>query len=112
MLRAKVIISEFSSSERPYCMKKNLLLILIWLHFPWIIPGSYCQNIDSGSKLINKHIITGADQLGDFLPKLKGKKIALVANQSSVIGQTHLVDTFLTYGLDIKKIFCPERYET
>jgi len=31
------------------------------------------------------YIQTGADQIGSYLPKLKGKKIAIVANQTSVI---------------------------
>ena len=43
-----------------------------------------------------------------YLPLLKGKSIAIFANQGSVIGATHLVDTLLKEGIIIKKIFSPE----
>jgi uncharacterized protein YbbC (DUF1343 family) len=47
-------------------------------------------------------------QLHSFLPKLKGKKVGLVVNQTSTIGSTHLVDTLLKLKVNIKLIFAPE----
>ena len=35
-------------------------------------------------------------------------RFAVVANQTSMVGNTHLVDTLLSLGADIRKIFCPE----
>ncbi len=35
-------------------------------------------------------------------------RFAVVANQTSIVGNTHLVDTLLALGADIRKIFCPE----
>jgi len=35
-------------------------------------------------------------------------RFAVVGNQTSVVGNTHLVDTLLALGADIRKIFCPE----
>jgi len=35
-------------------------------------------------------------------------RCAVVANQTSMVGNTHLVDTLLSLGADIRKIFCPE----
>jgi uncharacterized protein YbbC (DUF1343 family) len=55
-----------------------------------------------------KQIITGAERTILYKPILKNKTIALVANQTSVVGNRHLVDTLLTLGANIKKIFCPE----
>ncbi len=43
-----------------------------------------------------------------YVDYLKNKRVALLVNQSSTIGKTHLVDTLLKLGIDIKKIFCPE----
>ncbi|MDO4692951.1 MAG: DUF1343 domain-containing protein [Porphyromonadaceae bacterium] len=45
-----------------------------------------------------------------LLPKLRGKRVALMANQSSVVGQrqTHLLDTLLSSKVRVKKIFVPE----
>jgi uncharacterized protein YbbC (DUF1343 family) len=50
----------------------------------------------------------GADQLDLLLPKIKGKRVALVVNHTSRVGKTHLVDTLLSRGVDITKIFGPE----
>lgn len=56
----------------------------------------------------SKPIILGAERLDLYLDSLKGKRIALVVNQTSMVGETHLVDTLLSLGIDIKKIFAPE----
>lgn len=53
-------------------------------------------------------IITGAEQTALYFPLLKGKRVACVVNQSSVIGNTHLVDSLLNSGITLKKIFGPE----
>jgi len=50
----------------------------------------------------------GAERLDLLLPKLKDKKIALLVNQSSVVGNTHLVDTLLALNINVVKIFSPE----
>ncbi|MBC7873156.1 MAG: DUF1343 domain-containing protein [Ferruginibacter sp.] len=55
-----------------------------------------------------KAIQTGADQTGKYLPYLKGKRIAILANQTSVIGETHLVDSLKSLGVNIVKVFGPE----
>ncbi len=58
---------------------------------------------------INKNnILTGAERTGLYFPLLKGKNIAIVANQTSLIKNTHLVDSLLHAGFIVKKIFCPE----
>lgn len=56
----------------------------------------------------NTTIKTGADKTNEYLPKLKGKRVAIVANQTSVIHKTHLVDSLLSLGVDVKKVFSPE----
>lgn len=50
----------------------------------------------------------GAQQLDILLPQLKGKKIALVVNNSSLVGKTHLVDTLKSKGINIQFVFAPE----
>jgi uncharacterized protein YbbC (DUF1343 family) len=56
----------------------------------------------------NRSIRVGAEQFDTYLPLLKGKTVAVVANQTSVIGQTHLVDTLLARGIRVVKVFAPE----
>ncbi|TSJ45876.1 DUF1343 domain-containing protein [Fluviicola chungangensis] len=43
-----------------------------------------------------------------YLDSLRGKRIAIVANQSSLLGTIHLVDTLLSLGIQIQKVFAPE----
>lgn len=56
----------------------------------------------------NKVITPAADQLEAYLPLLKGKKVGLMGNQTSVVGEEHLVDVLLREGVDIKFAFAPE----
>jgi len=53
-------------------------------------------------------IIPGAERLDQYLPLLKGKNVAVFANQTSVVGTSHLVDTLKKKGVQIKVIFGPE----
>ncbi len=46
-----------------------------------------------------------------YLPLLEGKRLGIVANQTSLIGRTHLVDSLISIGggeIMIRKVFCPE----
>lgn len=53
-------------------------------------------------------IIPGDSRLDSYLPLIEGKRTGIVANQSSVIGNTHLADTLIGRGIELVKIFCPE----
>ncbi len=53
-------------------------------------------------------IITGAKHLNSYLPMLKGKNIAVVANQTSLVDGIHLVDTLLARSVTLTKVFAPE----
>ena len=53
-------------------------------------------------------IIPGAERMEQYLPLLRGKRIGLFANQTSVVGNTLLVDTLQKSGINIVTIFGPE----
>jgi len=53
-------------------------------------------------------IKTGAGQTEKYMPLLAGNRIAIVANPTSVIGKTSLVDSLKSLGINIVKIFGPE----
>ncbi len=59
---------------------------------------------------LSAQVRVGAERLDLLLPLLEGQKVAVMANQTSIIGEckTNLVDTLFTLGVDIKKIFVPE----
>jgi len=52
--------------------------------------------------------IPGAYQIELYRGMIEGKSVAVVANLTSVTGQTHLVDNLLSIGIDIRVIFAPE----
>ncbi|MFA9221708.1 MAG: exo-beta-N-acetylmuramidase NamZ domain-containing protein [Sediminibacterium sp.] len=51
---------------------------------------------------------SGASQTDSYFILLANKRVAVVANPTSVIGKTHLVDTLLSSGIQVVKIFAPE----
>jgi len=68
--------------------------------------------ISCGNPVLNNSntspIKTGAEQTEKYLPLLKGKRVAIVANQTSIIGKTSLVDSLKSLQVNIVKIFGPE----
>ena len=58
--------------------------------------------------LFSQSIKVGAERMEDYLSLLDGKSVGVVANPTSRVGNTHLVDTLISEGVDIKAIFCPE----
>ncbi|MFK5889738.1 MAG: DUF1343 domain-containing protein [Flavobacteriaceae bacterium] len=99
-------------------MLKNTYFFLVSLVLLGLVSCNELSSknsvVKTNSKKINtKSIEVGASQLNDYLSLLKNKKVAVVANQTSVIFKkdttfTHLVDSLLSLGINIKKVFAPE----
>ena len=56
-------------------------------------------------------ILPAADRPDAYLPLLRGKKVGLVVNQTSILTQKeniHLVDFLLKEGIKVQKVFVPE----
>jgi uncharacterized protein YbbC (DUF1343 family) len=53
-------------------------------------------------------IKTGAERMNVYLPMLKGKRVGIFANHTSLVSTSNLVDTLMKRGVDIKVIFGPE----
>ncbi len=53
-------------------------------------------------------VIPGAERIAVYVPLIKGKRIGIFANATSMVGKKHIVDTLLKLGIDIKMIFGPE----
>lgn len=58
--------------------------------------------------MVNNEVQVGAKQTAKYFPMLKGKRIGMVVNQTSVIDGKSTVDSLLLAGLDLKTIFSPE----
>jgi uncharacterized protein YbbC (DUF1343 family) len=76
-------------------MKRNMM-----------IAGFYFILVTHGFS--QQRIIPGAERMEVYVPLLKGKSVAVFANQTSVIKHTHLVDTLIKRGVRVVKIFGPE----
>lgn len=76
----------------------------IWLCCFILMLGVSCTFAQS----LETEIRTGADQTEKYLPDLKGKRIAVMANPTTIIGNKHLVDSLQALGINIVKVFGPE----
>ena len=87
--------------------KRNILTILSLM----VLTVACAQREPSGPAMAAASetvLRTGAERMEQYLPQLKGKRVALCGNQTSVVGKTHLVDTLLSRKVNLVKLFCPE----
>ncbi len=87
---------------------KKILLGLIVLTFYCKSGISQSATIKSEIDNLKSKITPGAERVDVYLPYLKGKSVAVFANQTSLVNGTHLVDTLISRGIKIVKIFGPE----
>lgn len=81
--------------------KGSLLLLIFNLQF--LISNSRAQTAITQDK-----IWVGAERTELYLGFLTGKSVALVVNQTSLVDQTPLLDTLISLGVNVKKVFAPE----
>ena len=66
-----------------------------------------CLCLSSQAQL-ESTILPGAYQTAEYLPWLKNKKVGVFTNHTALINQRHLIDTLLSAGITVQKIFTPE----
>lgn len=89
---------------------KTQFLYASLLAFLFLSVSCVSAEDPSSSKEENAEILTGADQLDLYLPLLKGKKVGLMGNQTSIVGKDkeHLVDVLFENDVDLRFAFAPE----
>jgi uncharacterized protein YbbC (DUF1343 family) len=89
-----------------YNKMKKLLLLTVLVSMTFV----YCayNNRTSFAKSVAGELKTGAEQTNEYVPYLKGKRVAILANQTAIIGKSHLVDSLQKLGINIVKVFGPE----
>ena len=55
-----------------------------------------------------ERIVTGAERMEQYVMLARMHNTAVVANQASMVGARHLVDTLMALGANLRVIFCPE----
>ena len=71
-------------------------------------PQRSLLSTDKKHPQTSNHILPAAYQTAEYLPMLQGKRVGIFANQTSVIGNTHLVDSLKKLQINVVKIFSPE----
>ena len=84
----------------------KLFYLVVTLLVLCVSGYSFNQSHNQNSKA--KKIITGAEQPDQYLPYLKGKRVGILANLTTMNGDTHLVDFLLAKGINVVKVFGPE----
>jgi uncharacterized protein YbbC (DUF1343 family) len=72
---------------------------------------NFCGSSNHQQKILSENkqpLQTGAEQTEKYLPYLRGKRVAVMANPTSIIGKRHLVDSLKSLGVNIVKVFGPE----
>ena len=78
--------------------------------FALLLVGALSWAASARAQKLPTPVIVGAERMELLLPTLQGKRVALMVNQSSLVGSTgtHLVDTLLSQGINIVRLFVPE----
>lgn len=75
----------------------------------YILPFVFCLSFFMGNaQKKSLPILPGAFQTEKYLPLLKGKKVAVFANHTATINNTHIVDSLQKLGVNIVVAFGPE----
>lgn len=81
--------------------KKNKPMQIIKILFIFLL-SALAMNAQS-----NK-VKVGAESTSEYFPILKNKRVAVMANQTSMVGNEHLVDLLLRNKINVVGIFSPE----
>ena len=78
--------------------------------FALLLAGALSWVASAHAQKLPTPVTVGAERMELLLPTLQGKRVALMVNQSSLVGSTgtHLVDTLLSQGINIVRLFVPE----
>ena len=79
-------------------MKRFFILSL----FVMMSVGTFTACADNGT------VQVGAESTKEYLPKLKGQRVALLANHTAMVGEQHLVDMLVENKINVVGIFSPE----
>ena len=102
--------------------KISLLLAMAWISFSSLTTLNACHNTASTTsttapdqqqtaQTVDKtsaEVVLGAARTSEYVPLLKGKRVALLSNQTGMVGDKHTLDLMLENGLNVVTIFSPE----
>ena len=66
------------------------------------------QQQQSAPAVTSGEVVMGAAQIKKYVPLLEGKRVALMSNQTGMVGDKHTLDLMLENGVNVVTIFSPE----
>ena len=103
--------------------KTYLLLLLAWVSLTSMTTLNACgakspkgisvtesmteQPAEAGP-IVSGEVVLGAARTSEYVPLLKGKRVALLSNQTGMVGDKHTLDLMLEHGVNVVTIFSPE----
>lgn len=93
-----------------FTLVKNTFFLLVLFLLPCGNETGEVHSVGPVSANETATILPGADQPKEYLSKLKGVKVGLVANQTSVVHtqNKHLADFLLDNKVELLRVFAPE----
>ena len=88
------------------CKMRNITRLILFLALGMSLP--FQGNAQSVRLIPKEQYVSGALDTENYFRLLTDQRVGVVANQTSIIGNTHLVDTLVVSGINVKRIFTPE----
>lgn len=107
----------FKAEMRVYQMSMRLVKVMALL-LGTLTCASSCGMVRAGERVAstNERVVLGDERFDEYVPGLKGKKVAVFSNHTGIVGDKvedgvkgpHLVDVLKDKGVDVRVIFSPE----
>ena len=82
--------------------------IILGITFLSVFIFLACHAGNRENHQVESSLKVGAERSGIYLPLLQGKKVGVVVNNTSMVGEQHLVDFLKEHQIDVATIFAPE----
>ena len=83
-----------------------MMRILLFIAFGILL--SACASQSNKAVTVSAGIKVAAERPDAYLAQLKGQRVGLLVNQTSMVGQAHLVDYLIKNNINVARIFAPE----
>ena len=101
--------------------KVSFLMLVMWLSLTSMTTLQACNSTahntattvtansqPEATTISEKAVVVGAARTDEYVPLLKGKRVALMSNQTGMVGDKHTLDLMVERGVNVVTIFSPE----
>lgn len=88
--------------------RKELSVLVVMLAATVLSCTASGRPTTSAEASDDPEVVVGAARTSEYIPLLKGKRVALFSNHTGMVGDKHTLDVLLDNGIDVVAIFSPE----